>query len=204
MFEPEADIQPEAPRETSHGDSWSRAFLGVGSNIRPEESVLRAVGLLSEAPGVRLVGISTFYRTPPLPAPSAAPGQDPDFLNGVLEIRTNLHLEALASALSRVEDALGRDRTAAKYAPRTMDLDLLLFSRPGGEEWAPVKPDGTLIHADAVRRAFVALPLFELDPSLRLPPDGKPLSEIAGSFHGPGGASLHKLTRDLRERFIAP
>lgn len=168
-----------------------RAFLGIGSSLDPDRNIPAALGLLLGTPGVEITGISTLYRTPPLPAPGApaeSVAQDPDFLNGVLEIRTSVSLERLTEVLETIEVALGRVRTANRYAPRTLDLDLLLY-------------DGTRAHPDIRSRAWVALPLLELDQELVLPPDGTPLKAVAQRFPGPGGEADRALTRELRRRF---
>lgn len=169
----------------------TRAFLGIGSSLDPEENISAALGLLLGTPGVEITGISTFYRTPPLPVPGASPesvARDPDFLNGVVEIRTSVSPERLAEILETIEAALGRVRTEEKYAPRTLDLDLLLY-------------DGARAHPDIRSRPWVALPLLELDQDLALPPDGTPLRSIAGRFQGPGGEVDRTLTRELRVRY---
>ena len=185
----------------------ARAFVGVGTNIRPEESVFGALELLERHSGIWIVGISTFYRTTALPAPGAPPSigdEAPDYLNGVLELRTGLNHGELAGALENVEAALGRVRTAEKYAPRTMDLDLLLFfpsSRP--EVSLQDSPSSTPPpHSEIRSRAFVAIPLLELAPDLLLPPDQTPLGEVAAAFPGPVGQPEGLLTERLRDRFL--
>ncbi|MFO8174186.1 MAG: 2-amino-4-hydroxy-6-hydroxymethyldihydropteridine diphosphokinase [Longimicrobiales bacterium] len=168
-----------------------RAFLGIGSSLDPEKNISAALGLLLGTPGVEITGISTFYRTPPLPAPgepAESVARDPDFLNGVVEIRTAVSPERLAEILETIEAALGRVPTENRYAPRTLDLDLLLY-------------DGTRAHPDIRSRPWVALPLLELDQDLTLPPDGTPLRSIAGQFQGPGGEVQRALTRELRLRY---
>jgi 2-amino-4-hydroxy-6-hydroxymethyldihydropteridine diphosphokinase len=199
-------------------DPRARAFLAVGSSIRPEMNVASALELLVRTPGVTLAGISTFYWTPPLPgpegsevAPETAPRQgDPDFLNGVLEIRTELSPHELRRALQGMERGLGRVRSEARYGPRTMDLDLLLYLLAPGSEpegpapWAAVHPGGSAVHPDVLTRSFVALPLLELAPDLVLPPDGNPLSTVAEAFPSPCGAPATELTRTLRSRFLSP
>jgi 2-amino-4-hydroxy-6-hydroxymethyldihydropteridine diphosphokinase len=185
----------------------ARAFVGVGSNIRPEENVLGALALLERNPGIRIVGVSTFYRTPALPAPGASEASveaAPDYLNGVVELRTVLDAGTLAVALEETEAALGRVRTAERYASRTMDLDLLLFLSP-----APLRTSGVSHgetapppHPEIRTRAFVAVPLLELAPDLLLPPDGTPLKDIADAFPGPGGEAEITLTERIRERFL--
>jgi 2-amino-4-hydroxy-6-hydroxymethyldihydropteridine diphosphokinase len=178
--------------------------VGVGSNISPSESVFGALAELERAPGVELIGISTFYRTRALPAPGAPPGSlgaDPDYLNGVLALATTLDPKALSKTLEGVETAMGRARTGEKFAPRTMDLDLLLFT-PAGETTTPL--DDPPPHPEIRARPFVAIPLLELAPDLLLPPDGTPLRKIAASFTGPGGKEETAFTERLKARFLSP
>ena len=185
----------------------TRAFLGVGSNLHPEENLRSALRFLAGTPGLEILGISTFYRTLPLPAPGVpqfSVKDDPDFLNGVLEIRTTFSPEEVEALLTETEDALGRNRSGDKYAPRTMDLDLLLYlpekeDEPGG---AGQEPGQTSTHPDIRTRPWVAWPLWELAPELLLPPDDTPLQEIVALFPGPGGESEAGLTRELRRTFL--
>ncbi len=183
----------------------NRAFIGVGSNIRPEEYVPKAVDLLLRTPSLRVVGVSTFYRTQALLPPGAPVGPrqiNPDYLNGVLEVETALGPAALSAVLEAVERALGRFRGADKFAPRTMDLDLLIvlpllngMAKPDSVEQEPYPP-----HPEVRTRAFVALPLLELDPDLLLPPDATPISKIAESFLGFEGERVDSFTAKLRSR----
>jgi 2-amino-4-hydroxy-6-hydroxymethyldihydropteridine diphosphokinase len=175
--------------------------LGVGSNLSPEENVPAALELLSWE--MDITGISTFYQTPPLGNPSAPP-----FINGVLEVHTTLSEEGLLELLARVEGLLGRVREADKYAPRTMDLDLLVYF-PAVELEGSVSQPGTSApqplshpHPDVFSRPWVAVPLFELDPRLLLPPDNRPIREVSKQFLDPGGEGLYDLTDDLKERFL--
>lgn len=198
-------------------EARARAFLSVGSNIRPEESVTVALEVLAGNPDISLTGISTFYRTPPIPFPggarrgetgSAQGYEGPEFLNGVLEIRTLLSQEDLREFLHEVEGTLGRERIGDRYAPRAMDLDLLLYA-PGSRDdgvdvWTALVPDVPAIHPDVRSRSFVALPLFELAPDLELPPDGTPLRIVTEGFSGPCGTPEPALTRMLRSRFVTP
>ena len=181
----------------------------MGSNIDPRDSMLRAIEMLTVADRVLLTGISTIYRTPALPHPNpsnlAAHQSDPDFLNGVLEIRTEMARSELEELLGQIEDALGRIRTEDRYAPRTMDLDVLLHLPEGGHP-SSLEPEGFsggTPHPDVLTRAWVALPLFELAPDLTLPPESTPLAEIAASFDGPGGLPETGFTTELRTRFLS-
>lgn len=131
---------------------------------------------------------------------------DPDFLNGVLEIRTRLSAPELLERFAQIENALGRTRMGNRYAPRPMDLDLLLFGLdqgPGANpEWKEISPEGALAHRDIQKRGFVALPLLELAPDLLLPPHRIPLQALALSFGTPGGKAEETLSDNLRSRFI--
>ena len=161
------------------------AFVGVGSNIRPDENVVRAVALLAKR--ARLRGVSTFYRTSPV----GAEGTD-YFYNGVLEIVVEGDLGVVRRLLADVEDALGRVRTADPNAPRVIDLDLLTCREP------VVSDAAGGVHRDVTRRGFVALPLLELAPELILEDSGRSLAEVAREFEAPPGHPLPELSRRLR------
>jgi 2-amino-4-hydroxy-6-hydroxymethyldihydropteridine diphosphokinase len=192
------------------------AYVGVGSNIQPEDNVRWALEALSERPGVTLTGISTFYRTAAMTDPNkasllpeeGAPDPDPDFLNGVLELRTFLTPENLLMLFAGIENALGRTRRGNRFAPRTIDLDLLLYgfgeTGEGQSQWGEIGDDGRKAHRDIFRRAFVACPLMELAPDLILPPHNVPLQALACTFDSPGGKPEDPLTQDLRRRFLTP
>jgi len=174
----------------------ARAYLGVGSSLSPEENILRALTALSGFPGIEVTRTSNFYRTPPLPAPGASPvtvANDPDFLNGVFEIRTELSPETLTLALAEVENATGRVRAANKYAPRSLDLDLLVYLPAGRSSTEGPYP----VHRDITTRSWVALPLFELAPDLLLPPHDTPLAQVASTFTDPGGTPDVLFTKRL-------
>jgi len=194
--------------ESEEEQPVGRAFVGVGSNLHPEENVRGALGLLARDPRVRVTGISTFYRTKALPGPGApadSAAEDPDYLNGVLDLQTDLDPERLIVLLEGVEEACGRTRTENKYAPRTMDLDLLLYLAPGHPGGSDPSADVRVVHPphpEIRTRPFVAIPLLELAPELTLPPDDTPIREIAGVFDGPGGAPETALTNSLRRLFL--
>ncbi len=174
----------------------ARAFLGVGSNIEPRRNVEAALEILDAIPGVTLTGISTFYRTDPLPPPGdRTECPEGTFLNGVIEIQTGMGVGELEATLRAVESRLGRIRTRDPFDSRTLDLDLLLFLSAGERSSRPV-------HPDVCARAFVAVPLLELAPDLLLPPHGRSLREVANRFDGPGGEPDVELTNQLRSRFL--
>jgi len=184
-----------------------RAFVGVGSNIDPEENVLGALESLAHCSGVRITGISTIYRTKALPPPGVTTGvvrEDPDYLNGVLELLTTLDVEDFLSLLEETEATRGRIRAKEKYSPRTLDLDLLLYLpvASGGVRSQTPRGPARPPHSEIRTRAFVAIPLMEVAPDLLLPPDDTPIREIASAFPGPGGTPEHLLTKLLRSRFL--
>src|ERR1043166_6124129 len=99
----------------------TRAFIGVGSNIAPEENIREALRRLAQS--TRLVSISTFYREPAIDHP-----EEPDFYNGGVAIDTDFPPAVLKwQVLRPIEAALKRQRGADRYASRTIDLDLLLY-----------------------------------------------------------------------------
>jgi 2-amino-4-hydroxy-6-hydroxymethyldihydropteridine diphosphokinase len=150
----------------------------VGSNIEPERNVRAALRSLARCG--RIVGVSTFYRTDPIGHPC-----DPQFVNGVVGIDTPLGAQELKeSALRTVERELGRRRGPDANAPRTIDLDLLLYDRDLPDRHVEDRP-------------FVALPLLELDPKLSLP-GGRPLRELAERLPRDGMVALPELTAQLR------
>jgi 2-amino-4-hydroxy-6-hydroxymethyldihydropteridine diphosphokinase len=138
-----------------------RVFIGLGANLGDARATLmQALEALAALPGTRRVAVSSIYRTAPVQA------QGPDFLNAVAELRTTLTPEDLLRALQGIEAAHGRERPY-RNAPRTLDLDLLLFG-----ERVIATPRLTLPHPRLHERAFVLHPLAEVAPALRLPGHG--------------------------------
>ncbi len=164
-----------------------RVFVGVGSNVAPDLHVPRALARLDEAVGI--VAVSTFYVTPPLGRPA-----DPPFVNGVVEVRDALAAAPLAASLRRIELDEGRRRTSDRFAPRPIDLDLLLH----GERVSTVPP---LPHPDVTARRFVAAPLLELEPELTLPGSGVRLSAVVETLPPWPMEAAVLLTRSLKETF---
>jgi 2-amino-4-hydroxy-6-hydroxymethyldihydropteridine diphosphokinase len=172
-----------------------RAFIAVGSNIEAERNVAAALELLGRS--VRIVAVSRFYWTPALGAPGS-----PDFLNGVVEIETELEPRELKRrVLLELEDELGRERGAEKFAPRTIDLDLVLHGDVVCNEEGLVLPAPEILE-----RPFIALPLLELEPALVLPGVDRPLRELAAGLSSsemtaaePFSAGLRRVERSREE-----
>jgi 2-amino-4-hydroxy-6-hydroxymethyldihydropteridine diphosphokinase len=131
------------------------AYVALGANLGDAAATLRtALRRLGEIPGTRLVRHSSLYRT----APHEASG--PDFLNAVAEVATALTAPELLAQLQRLEAQAGRERPY-RHAPRTLDLDLLLFGAARIDSAALTVP-----HPRMNDRAFVLVPLAQIAPQL--------------------------------------
>jgi 2-amino-4-hydroxy-6-hydroxymethyldihydropteridine diphosphokinase len=129
------------------------AFVGLGANLGDARQALAsALRSLGGIPDTELVRSSRIY----LSAPVDAGG--PDYLNAVAQVRTRLTAPALLRALQSIEQAAGRERPY-RNAPRTLDLDLLLYG-----DARIASPSLTIPHPRMGERAFVLLPLAELAP----------------------------------------
>ncbi|MDN5849713.1 MAG: 2-amino-4-hydroxy-6-hydroxymethyldihydropteridine diphosphokinase [Nitrococcus sp.] len=137
-----------------------RVFIGVGSNLAsPVMQVRQALHSLIRLPFTRLQAQSSLYRNPPM-----GPAWQPDFVNAVAELRTDLTPRALLAALQRIESRQGRNRNRLRWGPRTLDLDILLW----GARRLKL-PGLTVPHPGIANRAFVLYPLAELAPELDVP-----------------------------------
>jgi 2-amino-4-hydroxy-6-hydroxymethyldihydropteridine diphosphokinase len=165
----------------------TRAYVGIGSNIAPEENIPRAVRLLARR--VRLIGTSTFYRS------EAVPPGGPEFVDGAVAIETGMGPYVLKyGVLREVEARLGRVRSEDKNAPRTIDCDLLLH----GEE-VVCQPDMVLPAPDIREYAFIAIPLLEVAPELVLPDTGTPLADVVARLPRRGLWPLPDFTSEVRK-----
>lgn len=157
-----------------------RCYIGLGSNLAgPVEQVRAALGALAAVPESRLAGHSALYRSPPM----GPPGQ-PDYVNAVAALDTDLGPEALLDALQAIETDQGRRRDGERWGPRTLDLDLLLYG-----DRTLTTPRLTLPHPGVAERAFVLVPLCELEPGLALP-DGRRVCDRAAAV---GDAGLERI-----------
>lgn len=139
-----------------------RAYVGVGANLGDAQArVDAAIASLARLPGTRLAGRSRRYRSAPLDAAG------PDFVNAVVALDTTLDARSLLDALHALERAAGRERPY-RNAPRTLDLDLLVFDDLRDDD-----PALTVPHPRMHLRAFVLAPLAELAPELDLPGHGR-------------------------------
>ncbi len=138
------------------------AYIGLGANLGDAlTQVVEAARAIAQLDGVSLDAISSLYKS----APVDATGDD--YINAVARIRTSLDADTLLTRLFEIEQAFGRKRPYVN-APRTLDLDLLLFNTEVRQT-----PRLTLPHPRMHQRAFVLLPLIELWPDATIPGKGK-------------------------------
>ena len=152
----------------------ARAFVAFGSNLGDREATIRsALAALAAADGVEVTAVSSFAETDPV-----GYLDQPRFVNGAAELRTDLPPRALLELLLAVEARFGRDRAAVPAGgPRTLDLDLLLYGDETIEE-----PGLQIPHPRLHERAFVVRPLAELDPALEVPGKG-PIQTLLAGLH---------------------
>jgi 2-amino-4-hydroxy-6-hydroxymethyldihydropteridine diphosphokinase len=132
------------------------AYIGIGSNLEdPRAQVLQAFTELDRLPHTRVVKKSSLYRTAPI-----GHADQPDFINAVAQLETGLPAERLLAELQEVEARHGRARSFPN-APRTLDLDVLLY---GNAEIRSATL--TVPHPRMHERAFVLKPLLEISPQL--------------------------------------
>jgi 2-amino-4-hydroxy-6-hydroxymethyldihydropteridine diphosphokinase len=150
-----------------------RVFVGLGANLGDAAATVRAAfDALHALPGTRCLARSPLYRSAPVD------GDGPDYINAVAQLQTDLSPEVLLGALHEIEARFGRERPY-RNAPRTLDLDLLLYGQRRIDT-----PRLTLPHPRLHERAFVVRPLLDLAPELardrRLSlPEGQRIERLA-------------------------
>jgi 2-amino-4-hydroxy-6-hydroxymethyldihydropteridine diphosphokinase len=134
------------------------AYIGLGANLGDAAQALRAAAqALQQEPGISRVDLSPLYRSAPVDS------SGPDYLNAVARIATTLQPLELLAVLQAIENRQGRERPY-RNAPRTLDLDLLLF-----DEQTLDLPTLVVPHPRMHLRAFVLRPLLDLAPHMKLP-----------------------------------
>lgn len=145
----------------------NRAYIALGANLGdPVDTVRSAIDALRTLSRSRLVAVSPLYRTAPVGL-----ANQPDFINAAAALDTLLSPDALLQALFAVEALFGRKREY-HHAPRTLDLDLLLYG-----ETVRSDPHLMLPHPRMHERAFVLMPLADIAPELDIPGHG-PLAAL--------------------------
>jgi 2-amino-4-hydroxy-6-hydroxymethyldihydropteridine diphosphokinase len=157
----------------------AEAFVGLGANLEnPLQQVRQAISELDAIEHTRVVVASSLYRSAPV-----GYADQPDFINAVAKMQTRLSPHELLDALHVIENRHGR-RRSLRNAPRTLDLDLLLYGM------LVVDEDGlTLPHPRMHERAFVLLPLAEIAPEALLPGHA-PVSQLLAQVDRSGVEKL--------------
>jgi 2-amino-4-hydroxy-6-hydroxymethyldihydropteridine diphosphokinase len=150
-----------------------RAYIGLGANLGDREGTIRrALELLAESDGVEVLGVSELRVTAPVGVVD-----QPDFLNGAAVVETALDPRALLERLLEIERLLGRRRERARWGPRAIDLDLLVYGAARVDE-----PGVTVPHPRLHERRFALEPLAEIAPGLVVPGRGS-VEEILAELH---------------------
>lgn len=164
-----------------------RAYISIGSNLGDRAGYLRrALDLVQEQKGARLVQVSSLYETEPVGGVEQG-----KFLNAVFSLDTALGPYELLGVLQEIEAHLGRKRDL-RWGPRTVDLDILCYGETVLED-----PLLTLPHPRLTERAFVLVPLVEIAPSLEHPLSGKTMAAHLETLADRGGVVRLESEGDL-------
>lgn len=147
------------------------AFIGLGSNLAtPSQQITEARTAIASTAGIHELAFSSLYQSAPM-----GPQDQPDYVNAVMAIVTNLSPLALLKTLQDIEHEHGRVRTGERWGARTLDLDLLLY----GDQQIQL-PDLTVPHVGIADREFVLYPLYEIASDLTVPGKGS-LSDLVAN-----------------------
>ncbi|GIN88370.1 2-amino-4-hydroxy-6-hydroxymethyldihydropteridine pyrophosphokinase [Heyndrickxia sporothermodurans] len=156
------------------------AYLSIGSNIEDREKNLHeACGLLKCEKGVNILSVSSIYETDPVGYTDQG-----KFLNIAVKVETELIAEDLLDKCLQIEKEMGRIRKI-RWGPRTIDLDILLYNNENIETEKLIVP-----HPRMHERAFVLVPLLEIDPAVQLPNATTPLHQILDEIPDKEGVRL--------------
>ena len=160
----------------------SRAYVALGANLGdPAATVEATLTALAALPHSRLTSRSSLYRTIPVGLKN-----QPDFINAVAALETTLTAHLLLEELFAIEARFGR-RRSVRNAPRTLDLDLLLYA-----DTVLNDPALTLPHPRMHERAFVLVPLLEIAPDCLIPGRGAARDLFAGHCADQGVVRLER------------
>ncbi len=134
-------------------------YISLGSNLdNPLQQVIKAIEEIGQIAKTHVTNLSPWYRSSPM-----GPQDQPNYINGVAELRTELTPHQLLNALQAIEQSHRRIR-AERWGPRTLDLDILLFGSNVIQH-----PTLKVPHPGMTERNFVLLPLHDIAPDLVLP-----------------------------------
>lgn len=158
------------------------SYLSIGSNLGDRLGTFqKSFQLFAENPHIELFACSSLYETDPV----GYTDQD-CFLNAVFKVKTDLKPEDLLQTCNHIEQELGRKREV-RWGPRTLDLDILLYNHENIETEILSIP-----HPRLHERAFVIVPLMEVDPDIRLPKMNTSLSDLLEKIPDKEGVRLWK------------
>ncbi|AFA41334.1 2-amino-4-hydroxy-6-hydroxymethyldihyropteridine pyrophosphokinase [Wigglesworthia glossinidia endosymbiont of Glossina morsitans morsitans (Yale colony)] len=141
-------------------------WIAIGSNIKnPKIQADCAINALKNLPNTKILACSQYYNSKPL-----GTRNQPNFLNAVVKLYTNLLPRELLKKIKKIENNQGRQRNSIKWGPRSLDLDILLF-----ENNIYKFSDLIIPHYDLYNRSFFLYPLMEISPNLIFP-DGTTLA----------------------------
>ena len=143
----------------------TRCFVGLGGNLdNPEQRIKNACDQLGAIRLCTQKAVSSLYVSEPLRGNTSANSDQPNYINAVVELSTQLSAEQLLDELQQIEQQHGRTRSHKRWQSRTLDLDILLF----GDD--PISSERLQIpHREMLNRNFVVFPLYEIAPDLVLP-----------------------------------
>ena len=160
------------------------AYVGLGSNLSaPEKQIKHAVALLSHIKNTKLSDLSSLYFSRPM-----GPQDQPDYMNAVAALQTELSPLELLDKLQAVENKAGRVRKDNRWGARILDLDILLFDNDIINHQRLTVP-----HYGLELREFVLLPLAEISPELMLP-NGKSILALSQDIDT-NGLKVHSKLR---------
>ena len=144
------------------------AYIGLGSNLaEPVAQIKSAHTLIASIAGVQELAFSSLYHSLPM-----GPQDQPDYVNAVMCVATDLLPMALLRCLQNIENDHGRVRKVERWGARTLDLDILIY----GDQEIDL-PELTVPHKGLAERSFVLYPLFEIAPQLLVPGKG-PIADL--------------------------
>jgi len=160
----------------------NQAYIALGSNMGDRfEYLKKAIFLLNSHEEIRVVNTSSIYETDPV-----GYTDQEQFLNMAVQVSTSLKPNELLDECLKIEEQLGRKREV-RWGPRTLDLDILLYNQENIET-----EKLTIPHPRMSERAFVILPLLEMDPNLMLPTMEEPLDSCLQSIPDKEGVRIWK------------
>ncbi|HEV8341503.1 MAG TPA: 2-amino-4-hydroxy-6-hydroxymethyldihydropteridine diphosphokinase [Candidatus Binatia bacterium] len=160
-----------------------QVYIGIGSNLgKKKENYLEALSRLAQVPKTRIIKESSLYESEPV-------GDSKEwYVNGVVEIETELKPDLLLKKFKNIERAMGRKKVRKRWGARIIDLDILLYDNLNVD-----KKNLKIPHPEMHKRKFVLVPLSEIGPQVVHPVLGSTISELLVSLKDSKKVSLLRL-----------